>query len=50
MEGKIQGIFEEIDDKNFKLVQKWKFDDWSNFSDVVIQIKDYDDNCKVTVI
>ena len=47
-EGNIQGVYEEIEEDK-KLKMKWKFKEWPEFADLVIDFVSFNDSCEVKV-
>lgn len=47
-DGSIQGVYKELVE-NEKIVMKWKFKEWPEFADVVINFHAFNDSCEVTV-
>ena len=47
-DGNIQGIYQELtDDTQIKM--KWKFKEWPEYADVVIDFTSFNDSCEVKV-
>ena len=47
-DGSIQGIYEEIQEDK-KLRMKWKFKEWSEHADCVIDFVSFNDSCEIQV-
>ena len=47
-DGNIQGIYEEIE-TDTKLKMKWKFKEWPEYADVLIEFVSFNDSCEVKV-
>ena len=44
----IQGVYKELVE-NEKMVMKWKFKEWPEFADVVVNFTAFNDSCEINV-
>ena len=47
-DGSIQGIYEELEEDK-KIKMKWKFKEWQEFADVIVEFEYFNDSCEVKV-
>ena len=47
-DGSIVGVYEEVQE-NTMIKMKWKFKEWPDYADVVINFQSFNDSCEVQV-